>query len=45
VPERTVTLVAGARSREKIVSVEGIELGEVERRLDAGRRASVERSE
>ncbi|HJQ75548.1 MAG TPA: DUF167 domain-containing protein [Gaiellaceae bacterium] len=34
VPERSLAIVAGRRSRTKIVSVEGLDPSEVERRLE-----------
>jgi uncharacterized protein (TIGR00251 family) len=38
VPERSVSVVAGGRSREKTVTVEGLDPVEVERRLEAAAR-------
>jgi len=37
VPERSLSIVAGRRAREKTVTVDGVELVEVERRLEAAR--------
>jgi uncharacterized protein (TIGR00251 family) len=39
VPARSISIVAGHRSRSKTVTVEGIEPAEVERRLDAAGRS------
>ena len=35
VPKRDITLLRGAASREKLVAIEGLELGDVRRRLEA----------
>lgn len=37
VPERRLSIVAGRRAREKTVTVDGVDLIEIERRLEAAR--------